>query len=243
VAKAVKPARSRSGTTKGGPSGQRNAAPSGIPSAVYVLLATGAVIFTAGLAGLLLSLHARPQQLTGPTISGNPPAPDFTLKDQNGQSVQLSALRGKVVALTFLYTNCPDVCPLIATKLGQADQQLGADRNKVALVAVTVDPTNDTTTAVQRFDAEHQLQQQANWHYLLGTVAQLTPVWKSYFVGTDAASVPGAPATQVSTPTPQLVNHTAIIYLIDRQGNLREALDANFTPQDFLHDVKVLEQD
>jgi protein SCO1 len=242
VAKAVKPTRSRAGASKGGPAGKRDAAPSGIPATVYVLVAAGAVIFIAGLAGLLLSLHARPQTLNGPTISGNPPAPDFTLKDQNGQSVQLSALRGNVVALTFLYTNCPDVCPLIATKLGQADQQLGADHNNVALLAVTVDPTNDTPAAVQKFDAEHQLQQQANWHYLLGTVAQLTPVWKSYFVGTDAASVPGAPATQVSTPTPELVNHTAIIYLIDRHGNLREALDANFTVQDFVHDVRVLAQ-
>ncbi|HEY8744769.1 MAG TPA: SCO family protein, partial [Chloroflexota bacterium] len=150
-----------------------------VPVAVFILLAAGVLIFAAGLAGLLLSLHARSQQLNGPTISGNPPAPDFSLTDQNGQHVQLAGLRGQVVALTFLYTNCPDVCPLIATKLGQADQQLGADRAKVALLAVTVDPINDTVAAVQRFDVEHQLQQ-SNWHYLLGSVAQLTPVWKSY---------------------------------------------------------------
>lgn len=217
---------------------QRGAA-ARVPIAVYVLLAAGVLIFVSGLAGLLLSLHTHSQQLRGPTISDNPPAPNFTLTDQNGQQVQLTSLRGKVVALTFLYTNCPDVCPLIATKLGQVDQQLGADRAKVALLAVTVDPANDTPTAVRAFAAQHQLLQ-ANWHYLLGSVAQLTPVWKSYFVGTDAAQVPGSPATKVSAPTPQLVNHTAIVYLIDRQGRLREALDANFTPQDFLHDVRVL---
>lgn len=213
-----------------------------MPISVYLLLAAGALIFAGGLAGLLFSLHARSQQLTGPTISGNLPAADFTLNDQNGQAVQLAALRGKVVALTFLYTNCPDVCPLIATNLGQADQQLGAERANVVLLAVTVDPTNDTPAAVQKFDAEHQLQQQTNWHYLLGTVSQLTSVWKSYYVGSDAAQVADAPATKVSAPTPQLINHTAIIYLIDRRGNLRVALDANFTPQDFLHDVRVLAQ-
>ena len=220
------------------PAIQRGVAPR-VPMAVYALLAAGVLIFVAGLAGLLLSSHARSQQLIGPTISGNTPAPNFTLTDQNGQPVEFAGLRGKVVALTFLYTNCPDVCPLIATKLGQADQQLGADRTKVALLAVTVDPVHDTPSAVRAFDVEHQLQQ-ANWHYLLGSVAQLTPVWKSYYVGTDAAQVPGSPATKVSAPTPQLVNHTAIVYLIDRQGNLREALDANFTPQDFLHDVRIL---
>jgi len=210
-----------------------------IPVAVYVWLAAGVLIFATGLTGLLLSLHARSQQLNGPTISGNSLAPDFTLNDQNGRPVHLAALRGQVVALTFLYVNCPDVCPLIATKLGQADQQLGADRAKVTLLAVTVDPTNDTIAAVQRFDGEHHLQQ-SNWHYLIGNVAQLTPVWKSYFVGADAAQVPGSPATKVSAPTPQLVNHTAIIYLIDPHGNLREALDADFTAQDFLHDVRIL---
>ena len=222
------------------PATPRGAAPR-VPVAVHALLAAGVLIFVAGLAGLLLSFHARSQQLIGPTISGNTPAPNFSLTDQNGQPIQLASLRGKVVALTFLYTNCPDVCPLIATKLGQADQQLGADRARVDLLAVTVDPVHDTPTAVRTFDVEHQLQQN-NWHYLLGSVAQLTPVWKSYFVGTDAAQAPGSPATKVSAPTPQLVGHTAIVYLIDRQGKLREALDANFTPQDFLHDVRVLAQ-
>jgi protein SCO1/2 len=222
------------------PATSRGAAPR-VPIAVYVLLAAGVLLFVAGLGGLLFSLHARSQQLLGPTISGDTPAPDFTLTDQNGQPVRFADLRGKVVALTFLYTNCPDVCPLIATKLGQADQQLGADRARVALLAVTVDPVHDTPAAVRAFNVEHQLQQ-ANWHYLLGSVAQVTPIWKSYFVGTDAAQVPGSPATKVSAPTPQLVNHTAIVYLIDPQGRLREALDANFTPQDFLHDVRVLAQ-
>ncbi|HEV7214304.1 MAG TPA: SCO family protein [Chloroflexota bacterium] len=239
MAKIVNRRRPATGGKTGKPPATQRGAASGVPIAIYVLVAAGVLIFIAGLAGLLFSLHTRSQQLNGPTISGNPPAPNFALTDQNGQPVQLAGLRGKVVALTFLYTNCPDVCPLIATKLGQADQQLGADSSKVALLAVTVDPVHDTAAAVRAFDVEHQLQQ-ANWHYLLGSVAQLTPVWKTYFVGTDAAQVAGSPATKVSAPTPQLVNHTAIVYLIDRQGNLREALDANFTPQDFLHDVRVL---
>lgn len=216
--------------------------PTRAPVGVYVLLAAGVLILLGGLGGLLWSLHVRSQQLTGPTISDTPPAPDFTLTDQNGQPIHMAALRGKVVALTFLYTNCPDVCPLIASKLGQADQQLGSTQAKVALLAVTVDPLHDTPGAVRSFDAVHGLQQ-SNWHYLLGSVAQLTLVWKSYYIGTDAAGVAGGAAAQASAPPPtQGVDHTAIVYLIDPQGRLREALDANFTVSDFVHDVKALAQ-
>jgi len=206
---------------------------------VLALLLGGALILVVGVTGLVVTLHRQSAALLGPIVQGSPPAPDFTLKDQNGQNVQLSALRGKVVALTFLYTQCPDVCPLIATKLGQADRQLGSDQGKAVLLAVTVDPAHDTPAAAQQFSAIHQLQE-SNWHYLLGSTPELTPVWKGYYVGTDAAEVPGSPATKVSTPTPALVNHTAIVYLIDPQGRVRVALDANFALSDFTHDVHAL---
>ncbi len=203
------------------------------------LLLGGVLALAVGLAGLVVTLHRQADQLVGPLLSDSPPAPDFALQDQNGQRVQLSTLRGQVVALTFLYVNCPDVCPLIASKLGQAQHQLGADNAHVALLAVTVDPEHDTPDAVRRFSAEHQLQG-PNWHYLLGSLPELLPVWKSYYVGTDAAQVPGAPASKVSTPTPLLVNHTAIVYLIDPGQRVRVALDANFAVSDFLQDVRAL---
>lgn len=200
----------------------------------------GVLALVIGLPSLFLALRMQGQQLVGPTIQDSPPAPDFALGDQQGQRIQLAALRGKVVALTFLYTQCPDVCPLIASKLGQADQQLGGDRGRAALLAVTVDPAHDTPAAVRAFDTAHQLSA-ANWHYLLGSPAELAPVWKQYFVGTDAAQVTGAPLA-AATPPPGLVNHTAIVYLIDPQGRLRLALDADFAVKDFVHDVRVLAQ-
>ncbi|MCL4545328.1 MAG: SCO family protein [Chloroflexi bacterium] len=198
-----------------------------------VLIAVGAAV------GLLVSLHIQAQQLIGPTISGNAKAADFTLKDSNGHTISLAALKGKVVALTFLYTHCPDVCPLIAGKLAQADNALGSDQSKVELLAVSVDPKGDTPQTVAAFDQTHGLVQ-PNWHYLLGTESQLIPVWKSYYVGADAAEAPSK-AGSVSKPSPQLVDHTAIVYVIDPQGHLRLAFDASFSVGDFVHDVRALE--
>jgi hypothetical protein len=89
--------------------------------AIVVLLACG---LAAGFA--YWRMHAAPGQLVGGAIAkGNPPAPDFTLTDQFGASDALSSFKGRPVALTFLYTNCPDVCPLIASNLHQTYKQLG----------------------------------------------------------------------------------------------------------------------
>jgi cytochrome oxidase Cu insertion factor (SCO1/SenC/PrrC family) len=82
--------------------------------------------------------------------------------------------------------------------------------------------------------------QQPNWHYLLGTRSQLRPVWKSYYIGTDAAEVPDSPAAGSSAPSPDQVEHTALVYLIDPQQRLRAALDASFTVADFVHDVRAI---
>lgn len=154
---------------------------------------------------------------------GNVPAPDLQLQDQNGKAVALSQLKGKVIALTFWYTHCPDMCPLAAEKFRQVLS--GLDQKKVeqiAVLAVSVDPANDTANSAQQFSQAHRLAPYANWHFLLGTQEQLQPVWKDYHIYTDA---------EKATPAQgQALNHMAIVYLIDQQGRERVMLPADFTP-------------
>jgi protein SCO1/2 len=98
--------------------------------------------------GLLLLLGAcGPPALVGTDLNAIP-TPDFTLNDSRGQPVQLSALRGQVVVLTFLYTSCPDTCPLITGKLRQIQTELGSEAERVSLVVVSVDPQRDTAEQV-----------------------------------------------------------------------------------------------
>ena len=76
----------------------------------------------------------------GTELTAKEPAPEFTLLDQFGEETSLREERGKVVALTFLYTNCPDICPLTAHSLGKAHEALGEDAARISIIAISVDP-------------------------------------------------------------------------------------------------------
>jgi protein SCO1/2 len=168
-----------------------------------------------------------------------PPAPayDFSLRDQDGRLVRLGTLRGKAVALTFLYTHCPDICPLVANKMHEAYSQLGDSASRVAFVAVSVDPRGDTPDAVRAFLANHHVTGELT--YLTGSFAELKPVWAGYFIGTDARAVPPN-ASSVTPLSPDLVSHSAIVYVLDPRGNLRVFLPGNFDPQDLVTDLRIL---
>jgi cytochrome oxidase Cu insertion factor (SCO1/SenC/PrrC family) len=113
-----------------------------------LVLASGLLFAAAVLAWRALGTH---EQLVGATVfDDRQPAPDFALTDHFGNPTSLSQFRGHPVALTFIYTHCPDVCPLIASNMHAAFGQFGGDASQVALLAVTVDP--EKTTRLIRFE-------------------------------------------------------------------------------------------
>ena len=165
-----------------------------------------------------------PAPLAG-TDLGATDAPDFTLTDGvSGRAITLSAQRGQVVALTFLYTTCPDVCPLTATQFRAAQADLQGDAGRVTFIAVSVDPDRDTPTAVQEFSAAHGLA--SNWHYLVGGRAQLSPVWAAYGIGVQAGS--------------DTVTHNDAVYLIDARGRERALLHSEDLARDLANDLRAL---
>jgi protein SCO1 len=175
------------------------------------------------LAVVVLSACAAPK-LAGTELSATD-APDFTLTDGvSGRAVTLSAHRGQIVALTFLYTTCPDVCPLTATRFRSAQNELGADASRVTFIAVSVDPDRDTPSAVQVFSAAHGLA--SNWFYLVGGRAQLAPVWAAYGIGVQAGST--------------AVAHNDAVYLIDARGKERVLLHSEDLAADLVNDLRAL---
>jgi len=153
------------------------------------------------------------------------PTPDFTLTDQAGQKVSMADQRGKLVLLTFLYTNCPDVCPLITQNLNQALQMLGTQRDDVRVLAVSVDPEGDTPKSVDEYAKAHHLLPE--FHYLIGSRDELTKVWKAYDVAAVASD-------------PELVDHTAYTMLVDQSGDGRVIYDSQVKAKDVVHDVRAL---
>ncbi len=157
-------------------------------------------------------------------------APDFTLLDTAGQSVSLSALRGNVVLLSFIYTNCPSACPLLSARMSVLQKRLGRDGaagQRVRFLSITVDPARDSTSALERYASRFKANLDA-WKFLSGEAQKLRPVLAAY--------------DEWTRPQPNgEIDHPARLYLIDRRGRIREIYSISFFDerQAFL-DIKTL---
>ena len=164
------------------------------------------------------------ESLVGTDLGGQA-APDFTLVDgARGDRVTLSALRGSVVLLTFLYTQCPDSCPLTAEKIRGAAEALGSRASGVSLLAVSVDPAHDTPDAIRDFLAAHGLT--GKLRYLIADTPTLAAVWRSYSVGVGRGD-PG-------------VVHLDAIVLVDRLGRARILLHSDVEVAALAQDLRLL---
>jgi protein SCO1 len=150
------------------------------------------------------------------------PPQDFRLRDQDGERVTLRSYRGRVVVLTFLYTTCRDTCPLTATQIRGALDDL--DRQVPAL-AVSVDPKNDTAERARQFLFKRGLGDD-RMRFLLGTRAQLAPVWKAYGI----------------RPQGEAFDHSAYVLLVDKRGRQRVGFPVvQLTPEGLAHDIRRLQ--
>ena len=127
----------------------------------------------AGSAGSTAALHRREDREPADAAGLRPARPERSAR-------QPAPERGKLMLLTFLYTECHDVCPLVAGNLNTALRHLGPARKDVRVLAVSVDPVGDTRRAVRRFVSSHQLLPE--FRYLIGSDAALRPVWEAYNV-------------------------------------------------------------
>lgn len=161
-------------------------------------------------------------------ITGVDYARDFRLTDQTGRVRTLADFRGKVVAIFFGYTHCPDVCPTTLSDFAMAMKLLGKDAAKVQVIFVTVDPQRDTRSVL----------------------AQYMPAFNPGFLGMYAS--PGETAAlaksfkvfyQKQPPDARgnyTVDHSAGTYIYDTQGRLRLYMAYGEGPQAIAHDISLL---
>jgi protein SCO1/2 len=152
------------------------------------------------------------------------PATDFTLSDQDGKAVSVSALRGRVLAITFLDSHCKQLCPLAGDQLGQAQRTLGPGA-KLSLLVVSVAPATDTPESERAFAATHHWS--GEWHWLMGTPDQLAQVWKAYSIAVQ--------------PSPDDILHSTVVYLVDKNGFQRAGWAGAIEPDLLAHDVRFLD--
>ena len=180
-------------------------------------------LLSAWLFGPALALAAADSPL--PVIG---PAPAFALDSARGQRVALADLHGKVLALTFVFTTCSSSCPILTAKMVEIGRSLGSDFGpRVAFVAISVDPLNDTPARLRDYAAAHRADV-PGWFFLTGAPGEIGEVVRRY----------GAYARRTEGGS---VDHLFLTSLIDRTGRLRvQYLGTSFDPREMQRDLQLL---
>lgn len=205
--------------------------------ALLALVALAAVTFAIGRSGSGAAIGgstAGPAEIvpgsSGAYRGSEPPAgihlQAFALASYRGGKVSSASLRGKVIALTFLESNCREACPIIAVQVARGIDLLSVrERAQVQALAISTHPLDDTPANVRRFLAKRRAVGRVD--YLVGTERQLRPVWRRYHV---LSALDSGDAN----------THSASVHIYDRKGvwvsSLHPGID--LTPENFVHDVR-----
>lgn len=196
-----------------------------MPARLRLALLVAGTFAVAAAAGVLLLAHSERQVSFSTPFAGaqrpHIPPTDFRARDEAGRILNVADLRGTPVVVTFLYTTCKDTCPLIVDQIRIALDDLGHD---VPVVAVSVDPANDTASRARSFALKHGMHGRMRW--ALGTTKNLQRIWNAYGV-------------QPQSPD---FEHSASTVLLDAKGAQRVGFAASvLTPDGLAHDIAELE--
>jgi protein SCO1/2 len=183
------------------------------------------------IAGALFAAGCDSQPKTpfnGVDVTGSDVGRELRLNDFNGKPRTLDEFRGKVILVTFGYTQCPDVCPTTLQDLNLAIKKLGADASRVQVLFVTVDPKRDKPELLRQYVPAFN----PSFIGLYGDDEATKKVEGEFKI--YAAERPG------KTPDTYTVDHSAQTYAYDPQGRLRLVIGYGFTPDAMASDLRLL---
>lgn len=190
-----------------------------------------ALVLVAVVAVVALGGEGETVAAPSPYAGSRPPEgrtlPSFSLRDEAGRTVRSDDLRGSVVLVTFLDTQCTDACPIVAGELARAVDALApAERERVRVLGISVDPAEDTPAAVAAFLSTHRARGRLS--YLTAPEARLEPLWQAF------AILPTARSGDDSL-------HSIPVQVYDPSGEWRSTLTtgATLTRRNVLHDVRL----
>jgi protein SCO1/2 len=194
-----------------------------------LLLASGVAL---GMAAIALVVFIVRPMLTpkyhSVVIDPRRPVGDFSLLATTGQRVKLSDYRGQVALVYFGYTFCPDVCPTTLVDVKRAFEQLGPRAVEAHLLMITVDPERDTPDKL----AEYLGYFHAGFVGLTGSPEEI--LGAAHLVGAHFEKHEGTAATGY------LIDHSAQIFVVDRQGDLALLIPFAMKPEDIAADLRLL---
>ena len=167
---------------------------------------------------------------------------EFNLIKPDGNMTNLSDYEGQVLVVSFIYSRCPDVCPVVSSNLRWLTQQMADDyETNFSIVSITVDPWWDSQNVLGQYATERNL----SWPHLTGDVATLEPVWESFHVGLQTYINESADNESNSTSgrhhPDYLVDHSTATIILDKEHNQRVRWnDLDWEPTLFAEDVMQL---
>ena len=183
-----------------------------------------ATAFAASLVvGLLIMFWAMGgvSKVAQPAAIGGP----FQLTDQNGKAVTDKSLKGKPTLIFFGYTHCPDVCPTSLFEISEVLRAMGRDADKVNAIFISVDPERDTPAAMKDYLSSFD----PHLRGLSGDPAAVQKVITEYRVYAKKVPLKDGDYT---------MDHTALIYLMDRDGKFVSPFNVNRKPEEAASDLK-----
>jgi protein SCO1 len=192
---------------------------------LVLALLTLASVPPAALKLMELSPDAAPAASETQSLPKIAPAPGFTLISQDGGLISLADLRGKVVAVTFIFTLCTATCPVLTPMMSLVQDRLGPDfGNKVVFASITVDPERDTPDMLKSY-AQMYGADVPGWSFLTGPPAAIRDLARRY--GVLASNSAGGD-----------IEHSLLTSIVDQRGILRiQYLGARFDPEEFQRDL------
>jgi protein SCO1 len=180
------------------------------------------------LAALMLS---EPRDVPSPDVSRDQqlpriaPAPEFVLTSQDGRQIALADLRGKVVAVTFIFTMCSATCPVLTPMMSLVQDRLGRDfGTKIEFVSITVDPERDTPEVLKLYAQMHGADV-PGWSFLTGSPAVIQDLTRRYGVFASK-NLNGE------------IDHSFLTSIVDQRGIVRvQYLGVRFNPDEFRGDL------
>jgi protein SCO1/2 len=181
------------------------------------------IVLSAFCAGLVVFLGVflyATGQFSGASTRGSAVGGPFTLTDQNGQPITDADLKGKPFLVFFGYTHCPDVCPTTLFEVSEVMRALGKDADRTKALFITVDPDRDNPAVLKDYLSSFD-------PHLIGATGDqkaLEAVERAYRV--YAKKVPSGKDGDYS------MDHSAIVYLMDKQGRFVAPFKLDRKPED-----------
>ena len=168
----------------------------------------------------MVALELRPHE---PPLGRFRALPDFSLTNQDGQTVTLADLKGKVWLADFVYTTCPGPCPIISAHMARLQGQVASP--EVRFVSISTDPTSDTPAVLKKY--AERFQAKDRWMFLTGPQAAVYDFIRNGFM------------LAIQAPADAPIIHSTKMMLVDREGTIRNFYDGASLADDpqILHDI------